>query len=135
MFWGFISERVDIRKATMLMFLIQAAGIGVAVATRKLLPLYAGFFIYGVGLGGSLVLQEVIWAAYYGRASLGTVRGLGMLITLAFGAVGAPFFGFVFDATGSYAASFISFALALLICAFLALLAHAPRQEVLYAER
>jgi len=135
MFWGFISERVEVRKAAMLMFLIQATGIGVAAATKWLTPIYAGFFIYGIGLGGSLVLQEVIWAVYYGRASLGAVRGLGLLITLAFGAGGAPFFGFVFDMTGNYLASFVTFALALLICAFLALMTHAPRrQEVVYAE-
>jgi hypothetical protein len=79
----------------------------------------AGFLVYGVGLGGSLVLQEIMWATYYGRASLGAVRGLGMLITLTFGAAGAPFFGFIFDATGSYAISFITFALALLVCAWL----------------
>jgi MFS family permease len=129
MFWGVISERVEIRKATVLMFLIQAAGIGIAVSTKALLAIYAGFFIYGVGLGGSLVLQEVIWANYYSRASLGVVRGLGMLITLAFGAGGAPFFGFIFDATGSYSVSFVIFALALLVCAFLALAADAPQKR------
>ena len=135
MFWGFISERVEIRKATMLMFLIQATGIGIAIATGQLVPIYAGFFLYGIGLGGSLVLQEMIWATYYGRASLGMVRGLGMLITLTFGAGGAPFFGFIFDATGSYAISFITFAVGLLICAFLTLLASAPqKQNLVYAK-
>jgi MFS family permease len=131
MFWGLVSERVEIRKATMLMFLIQAMGIGIAVITKGLMLIYAGFFLYGVGLGGSLVLQEIIWAAYYGRASLGLVRGLGMLITLAFGAAGAPFFGFIFDATGSYAISFITFALALLACALLTLFARAPRKRAI----
>jgi cyanate permease len=93
-----------------------------------LLPIYAGFFFYGVGLGGSVVLQEVIWATYYGRVSLGTVRGLAMLITLGFGAAGAPFFGFLFDATGSYGVSFVLFALALLGSALLSLLARPPRR-------
>jgi MFS family permease len=135
MFWGLISERVEIRKATTLMFLIQAAGIGVAVAGAQLLSIYVGFFLYGIGLGGSLVLQEMIWATYYGRASLGMVRGLGMLITLTFGAGGAPFFGFIFDATGSYIISFVLFAVALLICAFLTLLARAPqKRNPIYAE-
>jgi MFS family permease len=101
MFWGFISERVEIRKATTLMFLIQAAGIGVAVAGTQLLSIYVGFFLYGIGLGGSLVLQEMIWATYYGR----------------------------------YAISFVLFAVALLICAFLTLLARAPqKRNPIYAE-
>jgi MFS family permease len=129
LFWGFLSERVEIRKATMLMFLIQATGVGTAVATNALTAIYLGFFIYGIGLGGSLVLQEVTWATYYGTRSLGTVRGLGMLITLTFGAGGAPFFGYLFDATGSYTISFIVFAAALLLCAILSLAARAPHQQ------
>jgi MFS family permease len=133
--WGFLSERWEIRKTTMLMFMIQAVGLGLAISTRALLPIYIGFFFYGVGLGGSLVLQEVIWATYYGRLSLGTVRGLAMLITLAFGAAGAPFFGFLFDATGSYLISFVLFALALLGSALLSLLARPPRKQNLTIAR
>jgi MFS family permease len=124
--WGFVSEVVEVRKATVLMFVIQAAGLAVATATGALLPIYAGFFLYGVGLGGSLVLQEVIWANYYGRASLGAVRGLAVLITFGFGAAGAPFFGFLFDATGSYVLSFVLFVLALLLSAVLSFAARPP---------
>src|SRR5437773_10399542 len=89
MFWGFISERVEIRKATMLMFLIQATGIGIAIATGQLVPIYSWFFVYGMGRGGRLVLQGMIWATYYGPTSLGMARGLGMLMTLTF-AYGCP---------------------------------------------
>jgi MFS family permease len=74
--WGFLSERCEIRKTTTAMFLVQALGLGIAITTHALWPIYIGFFLYGVGLGGSVVLQEVIWATYYGRLSLGTVRGL-----------------------------------------------------------
>ena len=126
--WGFLSERCEIRKTTMLMFMVQALGLGVATTTHALVPIYIGFFFYGVGLGGSLVLQEVIWAAYYGRLSLGTVRGLAMMITLAFGAAGAPFFGFLFDATGNYLLPFVLFALALLGSAVLSRLTRPPRK-------
>ena len=126
--WGFVSERIDIRKSAMLMFLIQAAGLGCAIATTGLVSIYAGFLVYGIGLGGSWVLQELIWAAYYGRISLGTVRGLGILVTHGIGAAGAPFFGFVFDTTGSYMISFVLFGLALLISAFLSLMTRAPRK-------
>jgi cyanate permease len=124
--WGFVSEVVEARKATVLMFVIQAAGLAMAIATGTLLPIYAGFFLYGVGLGGSLVLQEVIWANYYGRVSLGAVRGLAVLITFGFGAAGAPFFGFLFDATGSYVLSFVLFVLALLLSAVLSFVARPP---------
>ena len=126
--WGFVAERLDIRLVTMLKFLIQAAGVGCAIASSSVLPLYAGFFLYGIGLGGSWVLQELIWAHYFGRVSLGMVRGLGVLVTHGFGAAGAPFFGFLFDATGSYMISFTLFAVALFLSAILSLWLAVPRK-------
>ncbi|MFQ5902514.1 MAG: MFS transporter, partial [Candidatus Binatia bacterium] len=128
LFWGFLSERIDIRRATMLKFLLQAIGLSLAITTTQLAPIYVGFFVYGIGLGGSQVLQEVIWANYFGRISLGTVRGLGLLITNIFAAVGPPFFGFLFDITNSYITSFVTFTIALLISAFLILFVRSPQK-------
>jgi MFS transporter, OFA family, oxalate/formate antiporter len=126
--WGFLSERMQIRHSSMLMFLVQAIGLGLAIATSEVLVLYIGFTLYGVGLGGGWVLQELVWANYFGRLSLGKVRGLGILVTHAFGAAGAPFFGYVHDATGSYNSSFLAFVVALAICALLSLAVRAPRK-------
>jgi len=89
--------------------------------------------LYGIGLGGGWVLQELIWANYFGRVSLGMVRGLGILVTHAFGAAGAPFFGFVHDLTGSYRSSFLTFVIALLLSALLSLMVRTPRKKSLTA--
>jgi MFS family permease len=126
--WGVTGERIEVRKASMIMFVIQAAGLATVIATHQLAPVYVGFCLYGIGLGGSWVLQELIWATYYGRVSLGMVRGLGILITHAVGAAGAPFFGFIHDVTGSYQSSFIMFAIALIAAAVLGLLVRAPKK-------
>ncbi len=126
--WGYISERMDIRHASMTMFLIQATGLLLAITAVHVLALYAGFFLYGIGLGGSFVLQELIWATYFGRLSLGNVRGLGTLVTYTFGAAGAPFFGFVHDVTGSYRSSFFAFAAALVVSAILSAAVRAPKK-------
>ena len=126
--WGLISERIDIRHSSMVMFFVQAIGLTLVISFSQLPAVYSGFFLYGVGLGGSFVLQELIWATYFGRLSLGTVRGLGILVTYAFGAAGAPFFGFVHDVTGSYRSSFIAFAIALVLAAFLSLTVRAPQK-------
>ena len=129
--WGVLSERMEIRRSSMLMFLIQAIGLGLVLAINQIVPLYAGFLLYGVGLGGGWVLQELIWANYFGRVSLGMVRGLGILVTHAFGAAGAPFFGFVHDLTGSYRSSFLTFVIALLFSALLSSMVRAPRKKSL----
>jgi MFS family permease len=126
--WGLISERMRINKVTMIMFLVQGVGLTAAISTSELAPIYLGFFIYGAGLGGSQVLQELIWANYYGRVSLGTVRGLGILISHSIGAAGAPFFGFLHDASGSYLSSFVLFIVAVMISAFSILWVRAPEK-------
>jgi MFS family permease len=127
--WGVISERMDIRHSSSVMFLVQSAGLAIVLATSQVVPVYIGFFLYGVGLGGGWVLQELIWANNFGRVSLGMVRGLGILVTHAFGAAGAPFFGFVHDVTGSYQSSFLAFVVALIVSAFLSLAVRAPRKN------
>ena len=124
--WGLVAERIDVRIAAMLRFVIQAIGLGLAIATANLFCLYAGFFLYGIGLGGNMVLPEILWANYFGRRSLGSIRGLGLLISQALAAVGPPFFGFLFDITHGYGLSFTIFGCALITSAFLSLLLRPP---------
>jgi cyanate permease len=128
LFWGLLAERVDIRKAAMGQFLIQAAGLTLAMTLQQIQFVYAGFSLYGIGLGGSFVLREVVWANYFGRLSLGTVRGMGLLLTNIFAAAGAPFFGFLFDATGSYLIPFALFTIALLVSAVLIMMVRPPKK-------
>lgn len=132
--WGFISERVNIRKVTSLLFLIQAVGLGVAITAKSLPFLYLGFVLYGTGLGGVQILQEIMWADYFGRLSLGSVRGISLPIVLIFGASGPPFFGFLFDYTGSYTISFSLFIVVLLISSSLTLLIRRPQKIALERE-
>jgi OFA family oxalate/formate antiporter-like MFS transporter len=131
MVWGVISERMDIRHSSLVMFLVQSTGLALVLVTSQVVPVYFGFLFYGVGLGGGWVLQELIWASNFGRVSLGMVRGLGILVTHAFGAAGAPFFGFVHDLTGSYRSSFLAFVVALIVSALLSLAVRAPRKNSL----
>ena len=127
--WGILADRFDIRKVSCIQFLIQGIGLIVAITSRQIHVTYIGFFLYGTGLAGSFVLREVIWANFFGRNSLGTVRGLSMLFSHLFAASGAPFFGFLHDRTGSYDLSFTIFSCALFTSAFLVLLAKPPRRE------
>lgn len=129
MVWGLLAERSDIARLIMAKFLIQAAGIFLALSSPGLLSLYAGFFLYGIGMGGTSILVEMIWANYFGRISLGKIRGMGSLFTHAFSAAGPPFFGLLFDFTQSYSLSFSIFIGLLIASAFLSLLLRPPRKS------
>jgi MFS family permease len=125
--WGFLTERIDARYAAMLRFVVQALGLGLAVLmSGQLFWLYLGFFLYGIGLGGNMVLPDILWANYFGRLSLGQIRGMGILISQILAAIGPPFFGFLFDITGGYGLSFAIFGIVLMISAILSLLLRQP---------
>jgi MFS family permease len=124
--WGMLADKFDIRKVSCIQFLIQGVGLVTVISSGQIHLTYLGFFLYGTGLAGSFVLREVIWANFFGRASLGTVRGLSLFFSNLFAASGAPFFGFLHDRTGSYNLSFTIFSCALFTSAFLILLATPP---------
>ena len=128
MVWGLLAERVNVARLIMAKFLIQAGGILLALSDPGLVSLYAGFFLYGIGMGGTAILAELIWANYFGRTSLGKIRGMGSLITSAFSAGGPPFFGLLFDATQSYKLSFSIFIGMLFASAGLSLLLRPPKK-------
>jgi MFS family permease len=128
MVWGVLAERSNIARLIMAKFLIQAVGILLALSSPGLPSLYAGFFLYGIGMGATSILAEMIWANYFGRVSLGKIRGLGSLFTHGFSAGGAPFFGFLFDFTQSYALSFRIFIGLLFASALLSLFLRPPHK-------
>jgi MFS family permease len=128
MVWGVLAEHVNIARLIMAKFLVQAVGILLALSEPGLLSLYSGFFLYGIGMGGTAILAELIWANYFGRISLGKIRGMGSLITSIFSAGGPPFFGLLFDATESYHLSFSIFIGMLFASAGLSLLLRAPQK-------
>ncbi|MCZ6617798.1 MAG: hypothetical protein O7E57_06660, partial [Gammaproteobacteria bacterium] len=78
-----------------------------AVDYRSLSWIYAAFFLLGLGWGGMIPLQEVIWGSFFGRRYLGAVRSAGLPFALVFGA-GAPLaVSYHHDVTGSYDAALL----------------------------
>ncbi|MFB3059927.1 MAG: MFS transporter, partial [Candidatus Binatia bacterium] len=57
------------------------------------------------------------------------IRGLGLLMVQSISAVGPPFFGFLFDFTGSYFLPFILLSVALTISAILCLVMRPPTKR------
>lgn len=64
-------------------------------------------FIYasmmGLTMGGYRVMDSTVWAKYYGRRHLGSIRGVTMVGTLGGTALGVLPLGLSYDLTGSYA--------------------------------
>ena len=129
--WGLLADQIGPRYAATLRFVIQAIGLAIAILTGNLICLYLGFFLYGIGLGGNMVLPDTLWAGYFGRRSLGKIRGMGLLVSQILAAMGPPFFGFLFDITGGYGLSFAIFGAVLMTSAVLSLMLKPPRKPTL----
>ena len=117
--WGLLGERVQVRYLMMAAFAISAGGMLVLVMVKSGYLILLFPFIYGVGVSAFLPLMNLMWANYFGRASLGTIRGTVLPITQVTIAFSPVFAGYMFDTTGSYFRAFLTFA----ICYILAIAA------------
>ncbi len=63
--------------------------------------------LFGVSVGGILVVPAVAYADYFGRGSIGAIRGVTEPFVSLGQAIGAVFSGLVYDLTGSYHHAFV----------------------------
>jgi sugar phosphate permease len=103
--WGFFIDRLSPKPLAALgavMTGIALFAIVLSVDSGLLFWIYAAYFMLGLGWGGMIPLQEVIWGSYFGRRHLGAVRSAGLPFALLFGA-GAPLaVSYYHDITGGY---------------------------------
>ena len=82
--------------------------------------------LFGLGLGGMLAVPPVAYADYFGRRSLGTIRGVTEPFASLGQAIGALVSGAIFDLTGRYYMAFIVFAVLGALTAVITLMAKPP---------
>jgi MFS family permease len=107
--WGLAVERFEARFVAAAEF--SALGLGVlAISLASTLPLmYGSIFLFGIGVGGMMTVQETVWADYYGRLTLGMVRSIGRAFTIVFSAAGPLVAALAYDVRGSYELAFLLF--------------------------
>jgi len=130
-FWGMLIDRWDAKKLASVGALLTGSSLVViAYAVRETADpmVYFGFFLLGCGWGGMIPLQEVIWAAFFGRRYLGAVRSAGLPFSLVLGA-GAPLLvSIYFDQVGNYHGAILTVAALNIASAFLLLLLKQPNR-------
>ena len=119
-FWGILIDRYSARP-------LAAIGAGItgfsliiivlAVQVKNDMLVYGAFLLMGVGWGGLVSLQEVIWATFFGRRYLGSVRATAMPFTFALTALGPVMAAGYYDRAGNYDNAFLAMAVCNLIAA------------------
>jgi MFS family permease len=103
--WGYWIDRTSPKPLAA----VSASVTGIALflivyatASSNLLWIYAAYAVLGLGWGGMIPMQEVIWASFFGRRFLGAIRGAAMPYALALSAL-APWLVSIYrDTMGSY---------------------------------
>jgi MFS transporter, OFA family, oxalate/formate antiporter len=103
---GRAADRLGPKTAMLLVFLLQAAIMGVFAWLATLLLLVVGAFAVGFTYGSTMALFVLVSADYFGTKNMGV--NLGLLFTGwgAGGVFGSMAAGYIVHATGSFASAF-----------------------------
>ncbi|MDP6667004.1 MAG: MFS transporter [Dehalococcoidia bacterium] len=127
--WGALIDRLPVKvvySATaawlggmaLVFLLVDSAGMAFVAAA-----------LFGIGIGGLLVVPPVAIANYFGRDSLGAIRGVTEPFVSGGQAIGAVGAGLIFDLTGSYARTFPVFTAAAGLAVILLLVTRHPQKK------
>ncbi len=127
LFWAALARRLPIRVLMMASAFVVALAAAGTVVSDWLLPEIISAAGVGFGVGGLHLLIRLVWADYYGRQNLGTIRGLTMSVQVGGQALGPVIAGFMFDYFDSYRIPFTIFGVAVFMAGIMALAAKPPR--------
>ena len=125
--WGWASEKLPIR------YVFGGVGLlmGVSIALFTFVDTGIEAFIYaslfGAAVGGIIVVPPMAYADYFGRQSLGAIRGITEPFLALGQAIGSVLSGVIFDITGTYKGAFVTYAILGIAVTFLLLFAKPPK--------
>ncbi len=131
--FGVLTERYGSRLVLTLNFVLTAFGFVLLLFVHSTVAALLWGFYHGLLWGGVITLQQIVFANYYGRDSLGAIRGVVWPVQMVANAIGPFVAGLVYDLTGSYFSIFVAFGVILFLSGVLSFLAHPPKNLTLDA--
>lgn len=105
LFAGWMADRVPIRIVAAGSFTGLAVAMGLALIGRNEFFLFSSGILFGLSVGAGMIVHSYIFAEYFGRAFLGSIRGIVLPVMLISAGIGAPMVGYIRDSSGSYVSS------------------------------
>jgi len=127
---GYLLDRVSARLLLVLQLALLAAALLLlqVMNTSWIALLYA--VLLGLTMGGNRVMDSTVWAKYFGRRHLGSIRGATMIGSVGGTALGAYPLGLSLDLTGSYSPALIALLVPLIVIGFAMLFVKRPQKRV-----
>ena len=127
--WGFMADRVGSKRMLLTVLFTLAAGAFLVARAETTIGAYVSSGILGLGMGGYILLSEVVWANFFGRKYLGSIRGVSMVFQLGGNASGSLIAAFLFDLRGNYDDAFKVIITALMASFVMLLLSRRPKSR------
>ena len=128
--FGMLVRHIPVRILGATGFMMLATASVMTIYAFNDTIMFTSMAVFGLGIGGMMFLQNFIWADYFGRESVGSIRGLVNPINLVVGGLGAPAAGYVRDITGTYDPAWWVGVALMVFAAVLTLATPAPRKPV-----
>jgi MFS family permease len=123
---GFLDGSLGSRWTFVIGLLGSSAGMVVLMSVDGIGTALVFAFVYGLSWGLQVTSSQIVFADYFGRGSLGAIRGASVPFQMGLNAIGPLVAGGAYDLTGSYLAAFIPFTIAYLIAAVAMVVARRP---------
>ena len=127
--WGLLVERYAVRYCLSASYVGSALGLAILLVGLNMgsVPMLFVFsVVYGLNIGGHVVLTIEAIASYFGRDFVGTIRGAFMAILTSSLAIGPLLISLVHDVQGTYFNAFVAMVGLFLIRTVLVLFARPP---------
>ena len=124
--WGRVLEKMSVSRTYVIVALLMAVASGLFVKANTVTLAFLAAGLFGVAVGGILVVPPVAYANFFGRQSLGTIRGVTEPFTSMGQAIGAVASGLVFRWAGGYGIAFAIYAVLGVVVAAAVLIVSPP---------
>ena len=125
--WGRILEKMRVSYTYATVALLMTVACTMFIAANTVVVAFVAAGLFGLAVAGILVVPAVAYANFFGRQSLGTIRGVTEPFTSLGQAIGAVASGLVFHVAGGYGIAFVIYAVLGALTAAALLLARPPR--------
>jgi MFS family permease len=123
---GELRQRLSVRVALPIVMMATTVSLSLLIVIENVWMAYVFALWHGLFFGAMLPLNQIVFADYFGRWSIGAIRGVSAPVQWGLNAAGPVTAGLVFDSRGSYDSLFVVFIGLMLFGAALIFMAGKP---------
>ncbi|MFH0847539.1 MAG: MFS transporter [Chloroflexota bacterium] len=128
-FAGIAAEHANRPIVRAIPFMLHCMAASLFLMAKAPVFLWLAVAVYGIAFSSTQVTQSVVWADYFGRLSLGSVRSIAYFFIFGFGAIGPVVMNAIYDVKGSYQLAFVGILVLFAIATFMIWISRPPRPK------